>query len=672
MAATRRWWTVLASVDAAPAARRRSRLRGIALIVAGVFAALTAASFSGPWRLFEARVFDYLSTLAPPPRPADGPIIVAIDEPSFAELGLQWPWPRDIHARLIEALRDAGAKVIGLDIIFAEPSAKPGADVALAAALGPDVVLAADETLIDTPHALQTIRVEPLPEFTDAGAQSGVASIVLDRDGTLRRVPRYPDGYAAVLLGAGGIGYVPPPPGALLQSFGPARTYQTVSYYQALEPGSFLPPGIFVGRTVIVGLSMQSAPTTEAGGADAFATPQTLRTGRLVAGAEIHATIYDNLRAGLFVRPATTPFLLGAIAFAALLAGFVVRRATGWRTVVAAAAAVAACMVGSWLLLRYGRLFVPPIAPAVAFVLVAAAQGARDYAAEFRLRQGITRAFSQYLSPVLVERLASDPAQLRLGGARRTLTILFCDVRGFTTISERLKDDPQRLTALINRLLNPLSAVILSAGGTIDKYIGDAIMAFWNAPLDDPQHAEKAVGAAIAMLAAVDALNAELAAEARTAGETPIEIRIGVGVNTGDCVVGNMGSDVRFNYSVLGDPVNLASRLEGETKVYGVPILVGDETARRAAGRFATVELDRVLVKGKTEAAVVHTVLREADAGPDAIDAETRAAHKAFLDDVYAGRKAEAAARGDRLAKRLPALATYYERMRAASAQRRS
>ncbi len=669
MVATRRWWTALPSAEASPGAQARSRLRGIVVIVVAVVAILAAASFSGPWRLLEARVFDYLSTLSPPPRPDDGPLIVAIDEPSFAELGLQWPWPRDLHGRLVEALRDAGAKVIGLDIIFAEPSAKPGADAALAASLGADVVLAADETLIETPHAIQTIRVEPLPEFTEGGAKSGIASIVLDRDGTLRRVPRYPDGFAAVLLDSTGTAYAPASAGALMQSFGPARTYPTVSYYQALEPGAFLPPGTFAGKTVIVGLSMQSAPTTKAGGADAFATPQTLRSGRLVSGAEIHATIYDNLRAGLFVRPAAPAALFGVIALVAGLAGLAVRRATGWRTAVLGAGAVAALVAGSWLMLRFGRLFIPPIGPSVAFVAVAAAQGARDYAAEFRLRQGITRAFSQYLSPVLVERLASDPAQLRLGGERRTLTILFCDVRGFTTISERLKDDPQRLTTLINRLLNPLSSVILAAGGTIDKYIGDAIMAFWNAPLDDPEHAEKAVGAAIGMLAAVDALNAELAAEAQAAGEVPIEIRIGIGINTGDCVVGNMGSDVRFNYSVLGDPVNLASRLEGETKVYGVPILLGGETARRVPGRFAVIELDRVLVKGKTEAAVVHTVLRDTGAGADSIDAETRVAHQAFLDDFYAGRKADAAARIGRLARRLPALATYYERMRAAQSR---
>lgn len=664
MAASRRWWAVLASADQSPAARARSRLRGVAAIVAIVFAVLSAASFTAPWRLFEARVFDYFSTLGPPPKPADGPIIVAIDEPSFAELGLQWPWPRDIHARLIEALRDAGARLIGLDIIFAEPSSRPGADAALAAALGPDVVLAADETLIDGSHAVQTIRVEPLPEFTAAGATPGVASIVLDRDGTLRRIPRYPDSFAATMLERGGTVYTPPTAGALLQAFGPARTYETVSYYQALESGAFLPPGKFAGRTVIVGLSMQSAPTTEAGGADAFATPQTLRTGRLVAGAEIHATIYDNLRANLFVRPAPTPVMLAAIAIMAMLAGFAVRRASGWRTVVAGFIAVAACIVASWLLLRFGRIFVAPIAPAVAFAGVAIAQGARDYAAEFRLRQGITRAFSQYLSPVLVERLASDPGLLRLGGERRTLTILFCDVRGFTTISERLKDDPQRLTTLINRLLNPLSAEILQAGGTIDKYIGDAIMAFWNAPLDEPAHAEKAVGAAIGMLAAVDRLNAELVAEASVRGEPPIEIRIGIGINTGDCVVGNMGSDVRFNYSVLGDPVNLASRLEGETKVYGVPLLIGEETAKRAASRFATIELDRVLVKGKTEPAVVHAVLA-AERGPNALDNEVRAAHQAFLADLYAGRKAEAAAQVDRLKRLLPELATYYERMRA-------
>lgn len=650
----RRWNLRSEQKNAAP--DPRDRRRGIVLIGFATLFVLLPLSISAPWRLLEARAFDFLSTLSPPPRPADGPVIVAIDEPSFAETGQQWPWPRDLHGRLVTALRKAGAKVVGVDIIFSEASPRPGADAALAAALGPDVVLAADLTRIETPHATQMVRVEPLPELTASGAKPGLASIVLDHDGTLRAVPRYPDSFGATLLQAAGMEPVEMPAGALLQVFGPARTYPTVSYYQALDPDGFLPDGTFDGKTVIVGLSMQSAPTTAAGGADAFATSQTFRSGRLTAGAEIHATIFDNLRSGLFVRPLAPEVLLSIAALAAALAGLTVWRGTGWRTVAISAGAIAFLVVTSFLLLRFGRIFVPPITPSLTFVVVAAAQGARDYAAERRMRRTITRAFSQYLSPVLVDRLASDPSQLQLGGENRTLTILFSDVRGFTTIAERMKDDPQRLTALINRLLNPLSGVILAAGGTIDKYVGDAIMAFWNAPLDDPDHAVHAVAAALDMLKALDQLNAELASEAEANGTAPIHLAIGVGLNTGDCVVGNMGSDIRFNYSVLGDPVNLAARLEGQTKSYGVPILLGEETARRAGARFAVVELDRVLVKGKTEPATVSTVV-------PAFDEDARAAHQAFLDDVHAGRQAEAAARIEALAARLPTLADYYEIM---------
>lgn len=650
-------WT-LSGAPKNAASDPNDRRRGIVLIAFASLFVLLPLSLTAPWRLVEARAFDYLSTFSPPPRPADGPVIVAIDEPSFAEFGLQWPWPRDLHAKLVLALREAGAKAIGVDVIFAEPSPKPGADAALAAALGPDVVLAGDLTRIETAQAAQTLRVEPLAELTDTGARSGLASIVLDPDGTLRAVPHFPDSFGAVLLETAGGDAPALPPGALLQTFGPARSYPTVSYYQALAPAEFLPDGYFKGKTVIVGLSMQSAPTAEAGGADAFPTSQTLRTGQLMSGAEIHATVFDNLRAGLFIRTISPEILLSVAALAAALAGLTVWRGTGWRTVVAATGAIILCVAASFLLLRFGRVFVPPVTPALAFVAVAAGQGARDYAAERRMRRTITRAFSQYLSPVMVDRLANDPSQLQLGGEKRTITILFSDIRGFTTIAESMKDDPQRLTTLINRLLNPLSAVILEAGGTIDKYIGDAIMAFWNAPLDDADHAAHAVGAALGMLKAVDQLNAELAAEAEAAGMAPIHLAIGVGLNTGDCVVGNMGSDIRFNYSVLGDPVNLAARLEGQTKSYGVPILLGEGTALGAAGSFAVIELDRVLVKGKTEAATVSTVV-------PAADDEARAEHRSFLDDVYAGRSAEAVARIEALARRLPALADYYAIMRA-------
>jgi adenylate cyclase len=657
MSTPKPWWKgLLGNQVREGSAGRRQRRNSVGLIATLAAATVTALSQTAPWQLVEARAYDYLSTTLPPARPADGPVIVAIDEPSLAELRLQWPWPRDLHARLVTALRQAGARTIGLDIIFAEPS-NTAADEALAAAMGPDVVLAADESLIETPQANQVVRAEPLPELTASGARSGIASIMLDHDGALRRVPRYPDGFSTVMMQMAGGPATNVPAGALMQSFGPARSYPTVSYYQALDPDNFLPPDTFRGRTVIVGLSMQSAPAVDAGGADTYATSWTARTGRLVSGAEVQATIYDNLAAKLFVRPAPTAAGIAATALAVLLAGLAVWRRTGWRTIAAAVFAIVAFGAGSFVLLRFGRIYLPPLSPSLAFVAVAAAQGARDYAAERRLRQNITRAFSQYLSPVLVERLARDPSKLKLGGEKRKLTILFCDVRGFTTISERMKDDPERLTLLINRLLNPLSDVVMKAGGTIDKYIGDCIMAFWNAPLDNLEHAPHAVGAALEMIRALDPLNAELAAEAAEKGEAPLELRIGIGINTGDCVVGNMGSDRRFDYSVLGDAVNLASRLEGQTKNYDVPLLLGSETARLAAGHFTVVELDRTLVKGKSEVATVSTVVSP-------VSETVLAEHRALLCDIYAGRTAKALARLDHLTEQLPALAGYYAGIR--------
>ncbi|SFT56893.1 adenylate/guanylate cyclase domain-containing protein [Mesorhizobium sp. YR577] len=643
------WWKGLGASASAAATRRN----GVVMVT--LLAALLAAMLSllTPWKLLEARAFDYFSTSGVPARPANGPVIVAIDEPSLAEVGLQWPWPRDLHAKLIEALRKAGAKAIGLDIIFAEPS-NPTADEALVRSLGPDVVLAGDETFIETPQAAQHIRVEPLAIFTGAGARSGIASIAFDGDGILRRVPAYGDGFAARLLAAAGQ-TTEVPHNALLQTFGPSRTYETVSYYQALDPDQFLPEGFFHDRVVMVGLSVQNAPTIAEGGADVHATPFTVRTGRLVAGVEIHATIFDNLAAGLSINRTPVLISLLSIAIGAGLAALLIRRRTGWKTVAGGAAVVVAILTGSYLCLRFGRIFIPPFAPSLAFMLAASAQGALDFASERRLRRGITRAFSQYLSPPLVERLARDPSQLRLGGEVRTLTILFCDIRGFTTISETMKDDPEGLTRLINRLLTPLSEVVLATGGTIDKYIGDCIMAFWNAPLDDPDHAVHAVRAALGMFDALNALNAEFLMEAEASGRPALKLGIGIGVNTGECVVGNMGSTSRFDYSALGDSVNLAARLESASKDVGAPLLIGETTAALVRDSFPIFELDRLTVKGKTTAVAVSTVLPNATAEQVTLHAQLLDARRSR--DPFSSEDAE------KLTAALPVLAPFYLRL---------
>ncbi len=638
-------------------------IRSIRLLVLALVTLITISLISRlpAWTLTELRTFDYLSTVDDPTPPADGPIIVAIDEPALADINAQWPWPRSLHAELVKQLRAAGARAIALDIIMAEPSTAEN-DEAITAAVGPDVVLAGDETLIKTPQADQLLRTTPLPQMTDAGARTGIASITLNGDGIFRNIPSYEDGFAMELAKAAGIKALHLPAGSLIQSFGPARSYPTVSYYQALDPKNFLPPDIFKGRVVLVGLSLQNAPEIDQGGADAYATPFTVHTGKLISGVEVQATIYDNIVHGLAISEAGLLPVAICILISVILAAITVWKSTSWRTLVATAAAVLAFAAASYAGIRFGHVFVSPLGPTVAFVAVAFGQAAFDYTEERRQKRQITLAFAQYISPDLVKRLSNDPSQLKLGGERRTLTVLFSDVRGFTTIAETMKDDPEQLTALINRLLTPLSDVVMDHGGTIDKYMGDCIMAFWNAPLDDPDHALHAVKASIAMQDAIATLNRELEREAAATGRPLHILKMGVGINTGECIVGNMGSTRRFDYSCLGDSVNLASRLEGASKNYGVALLLGEETARLVSERYTVVELDRIIVKGRTVPSPVFTVLYGSHRAvlPD---------HNAFLEARYAGRLTVSDAAFETLSKAIPELSAYYALMRSNLAQ---
>jgi adenylate cyclase len=232
---------------------------------------------------------------------------------------------------------------------------------------------------------------------------------------------------------------------------------------------------------------------------------------------------------------------------------------------------------------------------------------------EARQRE-IRSAFSRYMSPHYVEELAAHPERLVLGGEMRVMTIMFCDIRGFTTLAEGM--DARTLTHFMNSFLSPMTEIITELKGTIDKYIGDCIMAFWNAPLDDSEHARNAVRAAQAMRLQLAELNRLWSLEAQAAGRSSAPVRIGIGINSGECCVGNFGSTQHFDYSLLGDPVNLASRLEGLGKLYGIDLVIGEETAEQL-GDPALVEIDLVAVKGKSQAVRVYTLLPQG-AAPDA------------------------------------------------------
>jgi adenylate cyclase len=231
-----------------------------------------------------------------------------------------------------------------------------------------------------------------------------------------------------------------------------------------------------------------------------------------------------------------------------------------------------------------------------------------------RQRKQVSAVFSQYLNPVMVERLARAPEPPRLGGELKPMTVMFADLRNFTAISEQMREDPQGLTALINRFLDAMTKAVLAQDGTIDKYVGDSMIAFWNAPLDMADHAARACAAALAMSAALERLNDELrgGVQAVGASRVPLALGMGVGINTGDCIVGNLGSEHRKNYSVLGDPVNLAARLESLTKFYGLGILVSESTKLLAPG-LALLEVDLVAVFGKADAVHIYAVLGGVD-----------------------------------------------------------
>lgn len=587
---------------------KQDRLRNAIFIAALVILTLATLRTTSLWTDINGRLFDVISTIAPTTPNEPGVILVTIDEPSFSEIGLQWPWPRTIHAELLTALKDAGAKAIGVDVIFSEATI-PAEDVALGQAAPDITAYASDETLLESEYGSQLIRTEPTADIVANGAKVGIASVAIDTDGVLRTLPAYPDGLARTLLNIASGNQVTEPldmqTDRLIQYLGPPDSYPRVSYYQALNPNAFLPTDYFKDKVVLVGYALQTVPLAGSSTTDAYETPYTLKTGRLSYGVEVHATIFDNFKHGLSIlKPHHAVgyllLLLGGIA------GFAAARLQSWgiKAALGLGGILAICLL-SWLSLKFGRVWLSPWEPALGLSGVLAALSVRDFAIERRMRRDIQGAFSQYLSPHMVADIVKNPAQLTLGGERKTLTLMFADIRGFTTLSEHFKDDPQGLTRLVNNILTPLSDVILRHGGTIDKYIGDCIMAFWNAPLDDPDHAAHALAAAREMVASLDKINADI--KSQLTSLTDIDIRIGIGLNTGDCVVGNMGSDTRFDYSVLGDPVNVAARLEGLTKEYDTAIILGEAVFEQLKDTRGTQLLGDIQVRGREQSLKIYS-----------------------------------------------------------------
>ena len=639
--------------------------------------AFGAARLWDPIALEELRLrsFDLYQVMRPRVADVRPVVIVDIDEESLRSLG-QWPWPRTLIADLVARLTDLQSAAIAFDVVFAEPDrmspavaansfrmideetrqklrSLPSNDEVLAAAIrrarvvlgqsGVAAPAAASQAAPLPQTGVATIGADPrpflvtfpallrnVPALERAAAGRGLFTIRAERDGIVRRVPmvmragdhivpsltlellRVVANAGAVLIrtdaagvrsvGVPGLELATDRNGQVWVHFSPHDRTRFVSAKDVIE-GTVAPSRI-AGRLVLVG-------TSAIGLLDLKTTP----VEPAMPGVEVHAQIVEAaLTRSMLARPhyaiavelTASFFVSGAIITLAPMF-------SALTLVILGGGVAAGLAAGSWLLYQQHNLLFDVTFPLISSFAIYATLVFVNYFREQIGRRRIRSAFSQYLSPTLVEQLARSPEKLVLGGEERDMTVLFSDVRGFTTIAELYKDDPQGLTQLMNRLLTPLTNAIIARNGTIDKYMGDAIMAFWNAPLDDRSHEINACEAALDMLDRLRVLNDERRREAEQSGQPYVAIRIGIGVNTGRCVVGNMGSDLRFQYSVLGDAVNLASRLEGQTKAYGLPIIVGSRTARAVNDLFAIVEVDYITVKGKSEPEVVYTILGRRD-----------------------------------------------------------
>jgi adenylate cyclase len=403
---------------------------------------------------------------------------------------------------------------------------------------------------------------------------------------------------------------------------GPRGTIPTYSFIDLVE--GRLAADKLAGRIVLIGASFIGISDTNPAPFDSTPMP----------GTERMANIIDQLLAHDFILESPPPWPLltiGAVMLLAVLTGVATALAPSRVEALAGATPLVIWSGGAQIAFNHG-LWLPLVNPLIALAAASLSVLLFRYGFVDQQRRRIQVAFRHYLAPDLVNRLAANPQQLRLGGETRTISVMFSDIRGFTSISEAFKSNPEGLSRLINRgFLTPMTNLIMARHGTIDKYMGDCIMAVWNAPLDDHDHADDACGAALAMQRELERINTELEVEAKAEGQDPHPIHIGVGINTGECVVGNMGSDERFAYTAMGDAVNLASRLEGQSKTYHVPIILG-ETTRQAAPSWAAIELDLIAVKGKQDAVRIYGLLGDDKLAQSAEFVGHLAVHQRLLD----------------------------------------
>ena len=558
--------------------------------------------------------FDFLTRLTAPAPPDAGILVVGLDEVSLAQLGAAPPLPRHLHAQLVRSLTDAGAAALGVDMLFAEPQTAAD-DAAFRQALrgALPIVLAGATVQNYSSQVAQYAQKMPsvFPE-----AMQGAVGIARDEDGIVRRAPAQTDAFWRVLAQQARRPFWAPPDGALLRYYAPELPMPYAHYAQALDAQHLLASGAMEGRLVLLG---QNTPV---GGVDQFLTPFSALGGATQSGVFLHANALLNGLSNDWIKPVPWPLTWLAALLAMAGVSLFTRRWSVWRSLAVGAGLGFAAIVASVFAFVAGWWF--SVLPLVVGLAVHWNLGAaQSYLRERGRRQRLRADFSRYVPPAVVDALMASGAMAHVHGERRTLTLLFCDLAGFTTASEALA--PEAVALALNAYFTRMAYCVRSHGGTLDKFIGDAVMAFWNAPLPDTAHAAHA-------LACAEAMQAEMNGLRDTWQGTPFaEVRLRVGVHTGEAAVGHMGSTERFTYTAVGDAVNTAARLEGANKTLGTEVLVSATTVETldAPAQKALLWLDCVLLAGRSSGLDVYTPCQ---------DAALVARGTAVRDEIHAGR----------------------------------
>ena len=584
----------------------------------------------------------------------------------------RWPWPRAVHSMLIDYLARAPAKLIAYDVVFSDADTRRGFEFGESTMSGAEsdrmladsvkaagnVILVADASydtevehlnLPDTGFPLDVAGIyelrgvlSPIEVLAAAASGLGHNRFVLDPDGPMRHTIPFVRTHHKVLPSLGvsaalrvaGIRppevrldgtalhfgdrvmplsrrRVPAEDGVLEYLWGPidfrgpallddlkSRTYPTYSFYDLFYSESQIlagqkpniDPALFRDKVVFVG-------TTAAGLFDVFETP--FSNGKM-PGVQIHAAVADDILSNRFIREARGRVRVATVVGAAIAVGLVATALPAWW---AAAVTVLFAAALSWLATRLfaGGYWLNLSQPVLASSLALFGGVAYQYFFEGREKRKMKKLFGQYVSKDVYEQLVADPALARLGGQRREMTVLFSDIRGFTTVSER--GQPEEIVGMLNEYFTRMVDRVFAHQGTLDKFVGDMVMALFGAPLDDPRHADHAVETAIEMVDALAALNAQWRAQGRP------ELDIGIGINTGPMIAGNIGSDAIMSYTVIGDAVNLGSRLESLNKQYGTRIIISDATRICLSRPYRLRPLGDVVVKGKTQPVAIFEVI---------------------------------------------------------------